>query len=250
MVLAPAYHKDSWAGGITLTLKSLSMFGNGKVAGDETVSNIKSVTTNELFDFVANDRQEKLKTKYKPPLSVALGLSHNFNCSQLHFSAQYFGKVEEYNIIPAKSAAFARPADAYPDFTSDEFLRVRTAAKSVFNFAIGYEYALKPAVDLDFSFRTNQRFYDKNLLTERGIKPDLSSWDIYHATAGTTIKKGRSQMSIGLLYSFGTDNDRAQNDNLENPSEGNFLQGSTTIVKAKYSSIGLLLGFTFNFKKF
>ncbi len=134
-----AYRKQGWAAGITLTLPALSMFGNGTVAGDATASNIKSVTTNERFDFVTNDRQEKLKTKYKSPLSVAVGLSRTFNRSQLHFSAQYFGKVAEYNIIQAKSAAFARPADAYPDFTSDEFLRVRTAANSVFNFAIGYE---------------------------------------------------------------------------------------------------------------
>ena len=57
-------------------------------------------------------------------------------------------------------------------------------------------------------------------------------------------------MSIGLVYSTGKD-DRIKSDgNLENPSENNLLQGSTTITKAKYNSIGFILGYAFVFKKF
>lgn len=244
------WQKDRWKAGMVLTSPSFSLFGTGSIAIDATATNIKPLNSTERIDVVANDRQEKLKTNYKSPLSVSGGLSYAWRRSQINISGAYFASIDQYEIIQAKAAAFARPPDAYPELTSDEFLRIKTAAKPVFNFAIGYEYAINDHIDLDLSYRSNQTYYDTSLRNERGIKPDFSSWNINHTTAGVNIRKNRSQLSMGFLFSFGADKDRAQGGNLENPSEENILQGKTVITEAKYSAFAILLGFTFNFQRF
>jgi hypothetical protein len=65
-----------------------------------------------------------------------------------------------------------------------------------------------------------------------------------------SVSKGRSTISLGLLLSVGGDDNYYQGNNLGTPSEGNFLQGFTTITNASYSAFGALVGFSFNFKKF
>jgi len=197
-----------------------------------------------------NDRQEKLKSTYKYPLGVASGVNWSVRKSSFGLALQYFGSTGTYDVLKAKPSAFARPAELNASLGSEEFLRLKAAAKSVFNFVVGYEYLLKPDVILSASFRSNQSFFDKELNKSVGIKSDVTTWNIYHFAAGSTFTRGRSKMSVGLLYSMGTDNSRNQSGNLETPNEGNFLQGSATITKATYSSIGLLLGYTFAFKKY
>jgi hypothetical protein len=57
-------------------------------------------------------------------------------------------------------------------------------------------------------------------------------------------------MSVGAFYSTVANKCSQQAGNVENPSEENYLRGSTTITKVKYSSFGLIQGYTFAFKKY
>ncbi len=242
------YQDKNFSAGLTINTPSIGIMGSGTIAADVIGTNIlfKGARTTLL----ANDRQEKLKSTFKSPLAVTAGVNWSIRKSSFGIAVQYFGSTGIYDVLKAKPSAFVRPADLNTSLGSEEFLRLKAAAKSVFNFAIGYEYMLKPDVILSASFRTNQSYFDKELNKSVGIKSDVATWDVYHFAAGSTFTRGRSKMSVGLLYSRGTDNSREQNGNLENPDEGNFLQGSTTITKATYSSIGLLLGYTFAFKKY
>jgi hypothetical protein len=87
------------------------------------------------------------------------------------------------------------------------------------------------------------------LKDEIGIRPDLTSWDIYHLTLGGSLTKGRNNITMGILLGHGQDKTRIQEGNLDNPSESNFLLGKTTITKAQYTSVGVLLGYTIQFGK-
>lgn len=243
-----AYQKDNFSAGLTVTTPSINLFGNGKIAVDLIGNNLMS--DGSRIDFLANDRQVKLKSKYKSPLSVSGGVNWSMKRSLIGVALQYYGKVDAYDVMQAKPSAFVRPASLYNELQSDQYLRVKASAKAVFNIALGYEYKLKDNLSLTGSFRTNNSYYDKSLKDEVGIKPEFTSWDIYHITGGFTLSKGQSQLSLGLLYAFGADNNREIDGNLDSPTEDNFLQGATTITKAKYSSVGLLFGYTFSFKKF
>ena len=56
-------------------------------------------------------------------------------------------------------------------------------------------------------------------------------------------------MSIGILYSWGKDDNRVEDDNLNQPKESNFLQGEPFVTKAKGQSFGFILGYTYMFKR-
>jgi hypothetical protein len=243
------YQDQNFSAGLTVTTPSLGLFGSGTIAADVIGNNIKY--KGARTSLLANDRQEKLKSTYKSPLAVTAGINWTIHRSSFGIAVQYYGSTAIYDVLKAKPSAFIRPADLNTSLGgSDEFLRLKEAAKSVFNFAIGYEYLLKPDVILSASLRTDQSYFDKAVNKSVGLKSAVATWGIYHFSAGSTFTRGRSKMSVGLLYSKGSDDSREQNGNLENPNEGNFLQGSTTITKATYSSIGLLLGYTFAFKKY
>ena len=241
------YQDRHFSAGLTITSASLNLFGNGTIAADVIGSNIlyKGARTSLL----ANDRQEKLPSVYKSPLSVNGGINFSVRKSSFGITLQYFGSVGIYDVLRASPSAFVRPADLNTSLGSEQFLRLKEAAKAVFNIALGYEYLLQPDVIISASFRTDKSYFEKTLNQSVGIKSAITSWDIYHFAAGATFTRGRSKMSIGILYSTGTDKGREQPGNLEKPEENNFLQGSTIITKATYHSSGILLGYTFLLKK-
>ena len=243
-----AFTKKNWDAGVTVTTPSFSVYGKGNVSADVTANDI--LINGSRRDIYANDAQQKLKTNYKAPLKIGAGVNLRSGKSVFGVSGEYCGAIEVYDVIKAKPASFVRPPELGPNLGSDDFLKVKSAAKSVINVALGYEYKLSQTLSLMFGLRTDNSWFDSSITKEIGIKPEITSWDIYHFSGGVSMIKGRSTISVGLLISSGVDESYRQGNNLGNPNEGDYLQGFTTITKANYSSFGALIGFSFNFKKF
>ena len=235
-----AYKKGNWGWGLTLTAPSIGLFGNGSVAADVLGTNV--MLRGKRTRILANDQQEKLKTRFRSPFSLSTGVVWHQRRSMIGFSADYYFGQEIYDVLRAEPADFLRPAEAFPELGSDDFLRVKSGNKPVFNWAIGYEYQWKPTVSLTASVRANNSFYDRKLSSTIGIKPEFTSWDIYHFTLGTTLKKGR-------MTSAGSTGEHPVDNTVTQPDEDNLLLGSLTITKANYFNIGALLGYTYTFKK-
>lgn len=233
--------------GLTVTTPGARLLGKGTVAADVTANDMKM--NGNRVDLLANDRQGKLRTNFHAPFNVAAGANFRFSRSCLGLTVQYFGAEKWYDILQAQPAAFARPPGLYPALGSEAFLRVRGGARQVVNAAIGYEHELNDTWTLYGSVRSDMTYYDDELEDLKGIKPDISSWNIYHVVLGGVWKRGRSAVSVGLQVSRGKDDRKKQDGNLSSPSETNFLQGSTVITQAGYSSIGVLLGYSYSFKK-
>ncbi|MDO6761301.1 hypothetical protein Q4566_13905 [Tamlana sp. 2_MG-2023] len=247
--LGVSYQKERWKAGLTLTTPSINIMGIGSVAANIEANNFKLIDDNRI-SAVATDRQSELKTTFKSPLSISAGVNYLGSKSHIGISCQYYGSTDQYDIMDIASNTFVRPANVAPQLGADDFMRVRAAAKSVFNVAIGYEYLLKDSLSLFLSARNDMSYFDKSLNDNRGIKTTISSWDIYHISAGVTIKKNQSNLSLGLLYSTGSTDNYEQKGTLNNPSENDLIKGTTTITEASYGSLGLLLGYTLYFKKF
>jgi hypothetical protein len=92
-------------------------------------------------------------------------------------------------------------------------------------------------------------YYDEDINDNPGIKSTISSWDIYHFTAGFTLDRENSSLSLGLLFSTGLRDDYEQNGAFD-PDDPDILIGARTVTEARYSSIGILFGYTYYFKKF
>jgi len=246
--LGMVYQLGKWSTGLTITSPSLNLFGNGTVAANVAARNLKLIDENRISG-VATDRQAKLKSKYKSPFSVALGTNYSGKNSSFGIAAQYYAGVDMYNILDPVPGSFVRPAELAPQLQSDQFLRIRSAAKSVLNVAVGYEYIVDESLSILASARNDMSYFDEDLNNGPGIKSSISSWNIYHFTAGVTLKRKNSSLSLGLLYSTGGDN-RYEQAGAFNPDDLDLVEGTTTITNANYSNIGLLLGYTFYFKKF
>jgi hypothetical protein len=243
-----AYTSQNWDWGLTFTTPSATIYGKGKVSSDITANDI--LFNGVRRDIYANDAQEKLKANFKAPLKIGSGINFRKGKNVFGISAEYCGAMEIYDVIKANPGAFVRPPELAPSFGSENFLRVRSAAKSVVNLAIGFEHKLKDNLSLMFGLRTDNSWYDSTINSVTGIKPEITTWDIYHFSGGVSLVRGRSTISLGILLGVGGDDNYYQGNNLGQPSEGNFLQGFTTITNASYSSFGALVGFSFNFKKF
>jgi len=241
------YTGDHFDIGLAVNSPSFKIFGKGVVAADITANNI--LYHGQRMDILANDRQDNLPSVYKTPWSAATGINIDMRRGQLGIALQYYAGLEIYDILKAKPAAFVRPQQAIADVGSDELLRVKTGNKSVVNWAVAYEYIINSKFTLDLSFRSDNSFFEKAVHDTRGIKPDISTWDIYHAVVGGNVSGRRLSVSTGVLFGFGGSKKYEQDGNLEEPSETNFLQGHTIITKASYYSIGVLFGITINFNK-
>ncbi|ETN94176.1 hypothetical protein [Zhouia amylolytica] len=247
--LGLSYQKGNWKTGLTITTPSISFMGIGTVASNIAARNLKLID-DERISGVATDRQAELKTTYKSPFSISGGVNYNKDKSKIGIAFQYYASIDVYDIMDVAPNTFVRPASLAPELTSDYFMRAQAAAKDVFNIAVGYEYMLKNDLSLYLSGRSDLTYFDKRLNESNGIKATISDWNLYHFASGITLKKQKSQLSLGLLYSTGVTNNYEQKGSLNNPAEGNLLQGSRTITKASYNSLGFLLGYTFYFKKF
>ncbi len=242
------YQKNDWDLGLTITTPSLNLFGNGTVASNIAVRNLKLIDDNRISG-VATDRQSELKTTYKSPFSVALGANHTFNRSHVGVALQYFAGIDLYDVMKPAPGSFVRPIDLAPQLQSDEFLSLRSGAKAVFNAAVGYEYKVSESLSILGGFRTDMSYFDQDLNDGAGIKPTISNWDIYHFSGGVTLNRKNSSLSLGLLLSSGSNNSYEQTGGFD-PDNPDLVAGTTTISKATYSNFGLLLGYTFYFRKF
>ena len=240
------YNGKKWSYGATVTLPGLKLYGKGIVQGDISGNNI-NLFGNGRIDYLGNDRQEKMKARYKSPLSIAVGSITRFSRMRLSLSAEYFSGNKLYRIIDADVKPFLRPTSSFPNGTSDRFLSINIAKKAVFNVAAGIEYDATQKLQLITSFRTNFSAYDPSVKNAEGINPYFTSWNLFHWVGGVAATMGNHELSLGLNLGFGADKNFNQSVNLDAPTEGNFLQGELTIAEASYFSAGLILGYNFAF---
>jgi hypothetical protein len=245
--LGLAFRSPVWSWGATVTAPGIRLLGTGSVGVDILADNIKSEAAGRST-VVANSRQRKLKSHFKSPFSAAFGLQYQQRRSLVAISAQYFGRQGVYAILKGVEAPYVRPASAYSLINGDDLISVKTAARPVFNVAIGIEQQLNENLSLNASIRNNQSYYDGQLIRENGIKPDITTWDIYHLVGGVTMRRERSSMSLGLAFGYGVDKNR-DDPNLPQPAENNYFKNPVTRTEASYKSFGILLGYNYFFKK-
>ncbi len=237
---------DDWEIGATIATPSINLFGNGSVAENLSLNNTKLFTADRR-DFLASDRQEKLKSRFKSPAAFSVGINKHFTKSTLAFTAQYFLGLKEYDIIEPEANPFIRPTDLYTVFTTEKFLTITSVTKPVLNVAVGYEYRINEELTMNLSVRTDNSNFDAE---DRNSTTTISDWDLYHLTGGINIERERSSLTIGLIGSFGLNNNYLQDGSLENPDENLLLGGSLQLTESRYTAIGVLLGYTYRFQKF
>ncbi|MBG9375981.1 hypothetical protein I5907_07030 [Panacibacter sp. DH6] len=233
--------------GLTITTPVLHLKGDGNITSDITLVNAKLDPDLSPLSLFANARQVELKAKWKMPLSIALGYLYRYNKNQLYVAAEYFGQINEYDVIAPDNDVFIRPDTGnYRDYTYS-LLRLKDARKAVLNVAVGNSFYINPQYTAFLSLRTNFSYIDKSLFANKeGFIPYTSSWNNYHMQVGVNTKRKNVNIKAGLFLALGFNGDYDQVANFDNPTDSNFLQGSVKTVKANHFSAGVMLSYIHN----
>lgn len=230
--------------GLAATTGSLDITGTGTVAADIAVANVDFDGDNAGQAFVADDRQEDLKTTFKTPMSFSAGVDWDRDeRTTLSFAIEYFGKVDNYAMVTPEARDFIRPKGAVP-LTTRDFLGITDATKAVTNVALGMTYRYNDTVRLLTGVRTD---FSAAASSGDQLNPTVATWDIYHYSLGAVLDRKDSKVGVGLTLSYGRDNNFGQPVNFSQPTEANFLLGTRGTSKVTYLSTLLTVGFEKNF---
>lgn len=234
--------------GLVVSLPSLRVGGSGTLLVDNVINNLDFANVGVFESLLANTRQEKLRSTWKRPLSVAAGYTQDFKQWQLYMAAEYFAKIKEYDVLRPRSEFFIRPDTGQNNFVTPDLLRLRDARKAVVNFSVGSSYQLNAKFRLYLSLRTDFSYVDKEAYEESvGFTHNTTDWNIYHLQTGVNIRKQKYNLRAGMYTSVGRNNSHEPQINLDNPNEGNFLLGDPVPSQARYFSMGLMLSYVHNF---
>lgn len=233
--------------GWTISSPLLHVWGSGTIVTDYTVSNMYLDVLKDFYSYLANSRQESLKTNFKMPLSTALGYAYDFRRGQLYVAAEYFHRVKEYNVITPRNDAFIRPDTGSNSSLTRDFVRLHDARKAILNVAVGVSYNIRPSVTGYLSVRTDMSYADKDQFKDQtGYEPYTAYWNLVHWTLGANFKQKKFNFRTGFLCSYGVTNHFPQDVNFDHPNENNLLQGDPTDVRARRFSVGFMLAYIHN----
>ncbi|MDM8566086.1 hypothetical protein QUF74_10585 [Candidatus Halobeggiatoa sp. HSG11] len=230
--------------GATLTTPSISLFGNGSVGAGL----VRFREDQPLENNLADDRQNDLDATYKSPMALALGMEYMITGQTIVAATiEWFAEQSNYEVMTPASRDYL-VGDTSIKLDSKDVLTVKNGASSIVNFAFAIEHALSSKMTGYFSFRTDFETFQGH---ENELEPlGINNWNIYHTTLGIVRKKKDSESAIGLVYSYGSQSNFKQLANLD-PSErqrNDFMLASENQTSADYSSLSLIIGYTYFFK--
>jgi hypothetical protein len=230
--------------GVLITSPLVHLYGKGSILSDYVITDLHlaGVVTNLL----ANSRQDNLKAMWKMPFSAALGYSYDINGGQLYFAGEYFAGVSEYNNLEASDEYFTKPANSV--LFSSSLLALKDVRKSVIDFGVGYSFVLRENVMGYVSARADQSYADDSLFKDDiGYISHTTSWNNYDWGFGANIKRRRSNLRTGLLFTYGKTDQYLQPYNFDNINEGNVLAGESQNTSARTLGVKLMMAYIYNF---
>jgi len=180
--------------GLTITTPSINLFGSG-----ETDINLNSIGIDADGDlspdeFLISDFQKDLPSIYNSSLAIGFGAYYKFIDFKLHFAAEYYNKVEEFNVLTSNE--FQSQTGGY-SLTN----HLTHALKPVLNLGFGFEYYITKKFTAFGGFITDFSALNTSVKTNHSI----SSWNIYHLTGGGSLSYEKLEITFGL--SLGVAND-------------------------------------------
>jgi len=178
----------AWRVGVNATTPSIGLYGGGDVAYDRSV--VSRIPGNEI-DYINSDYQE-VGAKYHSGFAAGFGVSRRFRETTLHVSGEWHAPVSRYKILDTKPFE----GQSTGEIIDTDLEQERTG---VFNAAVGIEHPLSRNYYIYGSFHT-----DFTSTEGSGNRNDssLHNFDIYHFSGGTTIRLGRTDLTLGATYAF------------------------------------------------
>jgi len=235
----------AWRFGLNVTSPSITIWGESRVQREVSQTNLPG-----NIDKIQTGEQRQLKSEYRYPLTVGLGVAFEYKTGLISVSAEYFAKVRQYKMIASDP-----DQPTFPFFLNtpgQDLFTVHQGANQVINGAIGWEQQLVEKIKLHIGFRSDFTYVRKS---DRVTPGDLTivnaPIDLWHFSAGVSWRRKASLMSIGVNYTYGHRNRGfGQLINFTEPliQSPYFLIGQRDdSAYVNYHSITLLIGYTYYF---
>ncbi|WP_295128902.1 hypothetical protein [uncultured Chitinophaga sp.] len=234
--------------GLTAGMPMIHVGGSAILVSDNLIQELVLTTPDEPFSLLANTRQEKLKVKWRTPLSIAAGYIYDLPKGKLYIAAEHYGRIKEYNIITPRNEYFIRPDTAGLNTFTSGILRLKDVRKSVTNVALGVSFNVRKDLTGYISGRTDFSFFDESLYRDdSGVVPYTATWNNFHFQLGANKRTRRANIKAGLVLTYGQKNNFRQDINFSNPSESNQLLGDVqNVAQARHITAGFLLCYVHN----
>lgn len=240
--------------GLAAMLPSISIWSQGRVYQSLQLTNM-NILPADSSDVLAQQAsltiigdEKGLKTSYRLPPSISLGITYGDDNFRIMTSAEYFFAIKEYNIIKGDRPVYVRPTAAYGNVPIPNFMTVTNAARAVVNAAIGMEKRINPKFTLLAGFRTD--FNNKVPLLKKDYKNYIvpvnpEHWHYLHYSIGISISKPNGRTYIGISYKQGFSNYKRAYANFGEPSNAYYLDGpQRSDMKTSIHGVGITLGYT------
>ncbi|HEY6625724.1 MAG TPA: hypothetical protein VIZ21_02100, partial [Ignavibacteriaceae bacterium] len=208
--------------GITATTPSVNIFGTGSVGTHLFVSGID---TNRF----ESNYQEEVKSQFNSSWAVGVGGAYKLGKVKLHLSAEWYDAINKFHVLDTESYLSQSSGETLTNDLTHE-------AKSIINFGVGLDYFATDSLIFSLSVTSDFSAYVENTTTN--LAP-YSAWDLIHIAGGSTFNILKSEVTVGVVYSFGSQT-LENNINITPDDENNSVSRQSDF---EYSQIKVLLGF-------
>jgi len=213
--------------GFTVTTPSLNITGSGSV-GTHYFLNLVDSSANQ-FD---SNFQDEVPAEFKSSWAVGAGGGYRIGKFKIHASVEWYDKVDLFTVLDTQPFISQGSGDTLTNDLTHEL-------KSITNYGIGIDFFSSEDLIFSGSFVTDF----SALVPDTEARLAVSTWDFYHISGGATFKVGKSDLTLGLEYTFGSD-DIEQPIDLTDPNTSNNPEIIKT-AKVNSSRIKVLIGFVF-----
>ena len=179
--------------GFTITSPRLNVLGSGTAYYSSSYNGPSDLADTAQSTFLLATNQEDLPSHYSIPWSFAFGAAYRVGKTRIHFSGEYFGPVELYNLL--ETEPFTGQSDG-----QTHALPFTMEMTSLFNFGLGVEVAPSEAVSLFGSLRTDLSGLPDGTTSNTAI----TNWDLYHLTGGTVLTFESMKVTLGVSCAWGS----------------------------------------------
>jgi hypothetical protein len=208
--------------GVTVTTPSLNLFGTGSVGTHLFVSGID---TNRF----ESNYQEEVKSEFNSSWAVGIGGAYRMGKTILHLSAEWYDAIPRFNVLDTEPYVSQSSGENLTNDLSHE-------AKSIINFGFGMDYFATDSLIFSLSVTSDFSASVDNPTTN--LAP-YAAWDLIHIAGGSTFNVWKSELTVGVVYSFGSQTLQNRIDITPDADESSIDRQS----EFKYSQIKVLLGF-------
>lgn len=256
------YKKSRFSAGLNITTPSVGgIYSDGKKVmrkqGQNNITNPKTGEPMQNFLIVDYAEKKEVSVAAKSPFAIAAGCTYSTPDMKktLYSTVEYFSGIDSYRMVEADENTNLGSGSILENEDFSEWLTFVDGANQIFNVAFGYRSYLKNNLKLLAGFKTDFNYKKKKETSPKNPDKSIKSnnVDFYHLTSGLSLRVRGQDITAGLQYTLGINNNSKQMVNLSHPVEFNFneykaLQGTrTNTVKSVYNSFTFLLAASFNF---